>query len=97
MARNGLAINLKHNLLSREEVWMITILFFAQLQEEIGPTLQFDCAQCTVQEVKNYVLQSYPHVYLDSVMVAINEQFASGDAVVKAGDVVAFLPPVSGG
>ena len=76
---------------------MITILFFAQLQEEIGPTLQFECAQCTVQAVKEYVLHSYPHVMLDSTMVAINEQFASGDDLVTAGDVVAFLPPVSGG
>ena len=76
---------------------MITILFFAQLQEEIGPSLQFDCTQCTVQAVKEYVLRGYPHVMLDSAMVAINEQFASADNLVTAGDVVAFLPPVSGG
>ena len=76
---------------------MINILFFAKLQEEIGPSLQFDCTQCTVQAVKDYVLHCYPHVMLDSTMVAINEQFASADDFVTAGDVVAFLPPVSGG
>ncbi len=76
---------------------MITILFFAQLQEEIGPSLQYDCPQCSVKEVKEYVLHCYPHVLLDSTMVAINEQFASVDDLVKAGDVIAFLPPVSGG
>lgn len=76
---------------------MIQILFFAQLQDEIGSSIPFHCTQCTVQDVKNFVLQSYPNVNLDSVMISVNEEFAKMQDVVKDGDVVAFLPPVSGG
>lgn len=97
MAQNGLVINWKQSLLSKRGMNMIQILFFAQLQEEIGPSIQLDCVQCTVQEVKDYVLRSYPHVNLESIMVAVNEEFAKMDELVKTGDVVAFLPPVSGG
>ena len=76
---------------------MINILFFAQLQEEIGPSLPYDCLQCTVQEIKEYVEELYPQITLATTMVAINEQFAANTDIVKVGDVVAFLPPVSGG
>ena len=76
---------------------MIKILFFANLREEIGASINYDCPQCTVQEVMRYVEQLYPQVSLSSTMVAINEQFASSVDCVNAGDVVAFLPPVSGG
>lgn len=76
---------------------MIKILFFAHLREEIGASINYEKAQCTVQEVIQYVEQLYPQASLASTMVAVNEQFASGVDRVKAGDVVAFLPPVSGG
>lgn len=76
---------------------MIQILFFAQLQEEIGSSIFFHCTHCTVQDVKEFVLESFPNINLDSVMIAVNEKFADAEDIVKAGDVVAFLPPVSGG
>jgi len=34
---------------------------------------------------------------LDSVRVAINQQFASADTPLQPGDELAFLPPISGG
>ncbi len=34
---------------------------------------------------------------LDNVMVAVNEEFATDSEVIKEGDTVAFIPPVSGG
>ena len=76
---------------------MIKILSFAQLQEEIGSSLQYDCSQCTVQDIREYVEQLYPQVTLVAAMVAVNEQYATDEDIVKDGDVVAFLPPVSGG
>ena len=76
---------------------MITILFFAQLQEEIGPSLHFESSSCTIQDIRNHIQNLYPHVSISSAMSAVNEEFASADDVVKDGDVVAFLPPVSGG
>lgn len=77
---------------------LIKILLFAGLQEEIGTdSLNMDCKECTVLEVKNYVLSNFPLVDLQQVITAVNEEFSNEDDKVISGDVVAFLPPVSGG
>ncbi|MFC7687194.1 molybdopterin converting factor subunit 1 [Ureibacillus sp. GCM10028918] len=77
---------------------MIKILLFANIQEEIGSdSLLMDCTECTVQEVKNYVRSIYPNVDLQQVITAVNEEFSNEEDKVESGDVVAFLPPVSGG
>lgn len=77
---------------------MIKILLFAHLQEEIGKdALMMDTDSCTVQQVKQYIHTHYPTVNLHQVMTAVNEEFFFDEDVVKDGDVIAFLPPVSGG
>ena len=35
--------------------------------------------------------------FLDSIAVAVNQEYAQAGVVLKEGDVVALLPPVSGG
>jgi molybdopterin synthase sulfur carrier subunit len=35
--------------------------------------------------------------FAKSLMVAVNEEYASDDTALKDQDIVAFLPPVSGG
>lgn len=77
---------------------MIKILLFAQLQEDIGQdTLLLEAKGWTVKQVKDYLLEHYPQATLQAVMTAINEEYAFDDDIVKDGDAVAFLPPVSGG
>ncbi|MBO2537681.1 molybdopterin converting factor subunit 1 [Rummeliibacillus suwonensis] len=77
---------------------MIKILLFAYLQEEIGKdSLSMETDGCSVQQVKNYIHTHYPTTNLDQVMAAVNEEFSFDEDVVKDGDVIAFLPPVSGG
>lgn len=77
---------------------MIKILLFAHLQEEIGAhTLFYEKESCTVQQIKAYIKQQYPTVNLEQVMTAVNEEFSFDDDVVKTGDTIALLPPVSGG
>ena len=77
---------------------MIKILLFAQLQEDIGQnTLFLKANDWTVKQVKEYLQQQYPQTTLQAVMTAINEDYAFDDDVVKDGDTIAFLPPVSGG
>jgi sulfur-carrier protein len=34
---------------------------------------------------------------MDTVMTAVNEEFAANDEVIHDGDEIAFIPPVSGG
>lgn len=77
---------------------MIKILLFAQLQEDIGQsTLLLDANVWTVKQVKEHLQRQYPQVMLQVVMTAVNEEYAFDDDVVKEGDTIAFLPPVSGG
>lgn len=77
---------------------MIKILLFAQLQEEIGgESIEIDVERSTVKEVKYFFKQQFPTVDLHQAMTAVIEEFAFEDDIVKAGDVIAFLPPVSGG
>jgi molybdopterin synthase sulfur carrier subunit len=77
---------------------MVNVLFFAELQEAAGRekvSLQAD--GLTVKELKEKILSEYALNQLDQAMIAVNEEYASADAVLKTGDTVAFIPPVSGG
>lgn len=77
---------------------MITILLFAQLQEDIGQNrLELELEQTTVTDLKVRLQEKFNLTQLTSVMTAINEEYALNDDMVKAGDTVAFIPPVSGG
>lgn len=78
---------------------MITILLFAQLQEDIGlDRLELELEQqITISTLKKNLQTEYHAAKLDHVMTAINEEYALDDDMVKPGDTVAFIPPVSGG
>ncbi|WP_338754422.1 molybdopterin converting factor subunit 1 [Bacillus sp. FJAT-52991] len=77
---------------------MITILLFAHLQEEVGaPQLTIEKPEMTVLQIKKWVEENYHISSLDQVMAAVNENFATDETVVKQGDTIAFIPPVSGG
>ncbi len=77
---------------------MITILFFAQLQEDIGQAkVELELEPLTVSELKNKVQKKYKVSGLRHIMTTINEEFAMDDETVKPGDTVAFIPPISGG
>ncbi|MFD1848496.1 molybdopterin converting factor subunit 1 [Oceanobacillus bengalensis] len=77
---------------------MIKILLFADLQEKVGkPELELKLEQITVEELKSELQKIYPLINLESVMTAVNEEYAMADDAIKSGDTVAFIPPVSGG
>ncbi|MDL4841927.1 molybdopterin converting factor subunit 1 [Aquibacillus rhizosphaerae] len=77
---------------------MITVLLFAQLQEEAGNgRLELELVDTTVKELKETLQREYNLTKMDQVMVAINEEYALPDDRVKDGDIVALIPPVSGG
>lgn len=50
-----------------------------------------------VHQLKKWLKENYHLQTLDKVMVAINEEFVTDENIAKAGDTVAFIPPVSGG
>lgn len=77
---------------------MITVLLFAHLQEEFGANeLKIDGEHMTVAELKHLIEQKYQVTISEQMMVAVNEEYANEDDNIQTGDVVALIPPVSGG
>ncbi|MDD1366645.1 molybdopterin converting factor subunit 1 [Bacillus sp. MHSD_36] len=77
---------------------MIRVLLFAHLQEEAGTSeLQIEKENITVAELKDVVAKEYNVPMAAPIMVAINEEYANEEDTIQSGDVVALIPPVSGG
>lgn len=75
----------------------IQVRFFASLRERLQLS---DCAfhveqVMTVEEVWNRVTHNEP--LPGNLLCAVNMQYVSLRQTVKAGDEVAFFPPVTGG
>ncbi|EOO28843.1 molybdopterin converting factor, subunit 1 [Bacillus cereus BAG1X2-3] len=78
---------------------MITILLFANLREEVGldQVVIPEKKEMAVWKLKEWLKESYHLKSLGNVMVAVNEEFVTNEEKIKAGDIVALIPPVSGG
>lgn len=77
---------------------MIRVLYFAGLRDVTGkPEELIDRQEWTVQEFMDWVQAAYPDFKAKTVFVAVNEEYASQDDVIRTGDTVAVIPPVSGG
>ncbi|WP_413364024.1 molybdopterin converting factor subunit 1 [Lysinibacillus sp. 3P01SB] len=77
---------------------MIRILLFAHLQEAIGESeLSVELSGYSVVQIKDWMEKQYPQLSLQKMMTAVNEEFATDDMIVRDGDTLAFIPPISGG
>jgi sulfur-carrier protein len=77
---------------------MNKVLFFAHLRDISGDeSVEWNAAGKTVAELKEEVISKFGFQNLDTVMTAINEEFATDEDVIQEGDTIAFIPPVSGG
>ncbi|WP_456275312.1 molybdopterin converting factor subunit 1 [Bacillus sp. AK128] len=77
---------------------MIQVLLFANLKDQAGSEkLTIEATQLTVKELLQTLEEKYSLTSLEQVMVAVNEEYSVGEDIVKSGDVVALIPPVSGG
>lgn len=78
----------------------ISILAFGIAKEIVGTpsaALQVDDAT-TVGTIKARLGEQYPRLQLlTSFMIAVNGEYAVADTVIKQGDEIAIIPPVSGG
>ncbi|MBI5974632.1 molybdopterin converting factor subunit 1 [Staphylococcus canis] len=75
------------------------ILYFAELKELVDrheDVFHFDYA-LTVEQLKNHLFSTYPVIQGKKFQVAVNEEFVQTDELVNPNDVVALIPPVSGG
>ncbi len=77
---------------------MITIHYFARLKEITGKDREtLEKSGMKVNELIVWAEDTYHGFSKLFVHVAINEEYANPDDVIFSGDVVAFIPPVSGG
>ena len=79
----------------------VTVRLFARLRDIAGAAeLTRDIAQgATIGSVWRQLAGEYPELgqYERSISSAVNADYARMDQVLREGDEVAFLPPVSGG
>ena len=75
----------------------VKVLFFASLRETLNlaeATVDANLAP-DVQRVWQVSTQNKP--LPNNILIAVNQQYADLQTAVKAGDEVAFFPPVTGG
>ncbi len=77
------------------------VLFFAQLAEAIGSDrLTIELPEgATVAEALSVLSKAHEAIAAtaNAIAVAVNEQYSAATVVLKNGDTIALIPPVSGG
>ncbi|KHD85252.1 molybdenum cofactor biosynthesis protein MoaD [Heyndrickxia ginsengihumi] len=77
---------------------MIRVLLFAHLKEQLNRSeLTIEREEMTVKDLKEELEKTYLLSQAASLMIAVNEEFVTDQEVIRSGDVVALIPPVSGG
>ena len=78
----------------------IQILFFGITTDLIGNSkINFSLEKAiSVNDFKTKLKEVYPQLQnLDSYAIAVNESYADNNLLLSENDVVAIIPPVSGG
>ncbi len=79
----------------------IDVLYFSSLKDKIKKNKEsIEIKEnSNLTDLINFLKEKHPEISqnLDNVMVAVNEEYVDKDYILKNGDVVALIPPVSGG
>jgi molybdopterin converting factor subunit 1 len=78
----------------------IRVLFFGITTDLVGASqLQMEVEQnCSIASFKTVLKDEFSQLEkINLYAIAINEEYAIATSVLKEGDVVAIIPPVSGG
>ncbi len=83
----------------------VKVLFFAALREQVGTSseeIELPREVTTVAGLRSYLTQrgdSWKSALAEGKLIrmAVNQDMAKPSAAIKAGDEVAFFPPVTGG
>jgi len=83
----------------------VKVLYFASLREKIGrdaEEIELPADVATVAALRNHLRArggNYEQAFADKALLrsAVNQDMVQPAAAIKAGDEVAFFPPVTGG
>ena len=79
----------------------VRVLLFARLRELAGSdALELEVKEgTTLGEIWKILQERFPSVraFVHPPLMAVNQEYASPDRALAAGDEAAFFPPVSGG
>ena len=77
----------------------VKVLFFASYREITGKSqIEVDVQPGeTLSALTSKIRTNFPNLPESDIMIAVNQEFAKPDYVLKDGDEVALIPPVSGG
>jgi molybdopterin converting factor subunit 1 len=77
----------------------VNLLYFSVLKEQIQKREEsLDIDVETAEDVYEFISDKYDlDLMIDSLRVAINEDFRDWNHPIETGDEVVFIPPVSGG
>ena len=75
---------------------IVQLLAFAHLADQLGfRERDFVCSEG--ETARTLLLRVAPEIDLSRVRVAIDEEYRSWDEPLQSGNIVALIPPVSGG
>lgn len=84
----------------RQVKCMIEVKCFGIAQEITGHRVLHleELEELSVQELKDYLLSKYSEFgKIKDFMVAVNQAYGAAESIIRSGDEVAIIPPVSGG
>lgn len=81
---------------------MVKVLFFARLRQQLGTgEITLGDFSGSIGDLRQALCVQHPdwsaYLQRDNIRMALNQELAETGALVKAGDEVAFFPPVTGG
>ena len=75
------------------------VLTFGIIKEIVGKhVLELNQQISTVSELEEYLKKTYPKLeQLNSMMIAVNQEYSDKDQSLDGTEEIALIPPVSGG
>lgn len=75
------------------------VLFFGATADAVGEReIEFDLAEQTVAaDALRRILEKFPQLEKHSLLFAVNQEYASGEEIIRNGDELAIFTAVSGG
>ena len=82
-------------------MYKVTVLLFATLRDYVGErTIQMELPiESTIADLKEFLINTHPRLspIRNSMMAAVNREYAADEQIIPINAEIAFFPPVSGG